>query len=207
MLKDKIAGKRIILASNSPRRRQLLTDAGIEFVTAGKYECEERYPEGLPAESVAGYLSELKSFGYPRLLGENDILITADTVVTIDGLVLGKPAGRDEALCMLRRLSGRTHTVITGVTLRTRSRKRTFDVRSSVTFRELTDEELAYYVDNFRPYDKAGAYGIQEWIGYTAAERLEGSFYNVMGLPVQRVYTELESFVGGCADDKKCGEE
>ena len=132
---------------------------------------------------------------YPEPLGGKDILITADTVVIADGRILGKPAGRETALDMLRSLSGRSHSVITGVTLRNGSRSRTFDSRTKVFFKQLSDEEIDYYVDRYRPYDKAGAYGIQEWIGYVAIEQIEGSFYNVMGLPVQKLLTELEIFI------------
>ena len=144
---------------------------------------------------MPAYLSCLKSEAFPRPLTGREILLTADTVVLLDGAVLGKPEGRSEALAMLGRLSDHRHTVITGVTLRTARQRHTFSVRSDVFFRTLTDEEITYYVDTFRPYDKAGAYGIQEWIGYAAIERIEGSFYNVMGLPVQRLYVELEQFV------------
>ena len=194
LLHEKLNGKRLILASGSPRRRQLLTEAGLPFVAAGKYECDETWPEGLPACRVAEWLSELKSRSYPLPLDENDILITADTTVIVGDEVLGKPSGRSEAVAMLRSLSGRSHKVVTGVTLRSPSRIHTFSAVTQVAFRELSDEETAYYVDNFRPYDKAGAYGIQEWIGYAAVERIEGSFYNVMGLPVQRLYVELDHF-------------
>ena len=195
LLHRKLEDKEIILASNSPRRRQLMTDAGIPFVVAGKYPCDETYPHDMPACEVPQHIAGLKSRAYPEPLADNQILVTADTVVAVDGMVLGKPAGRDEALCMLGLLSGRTHTVITGVMLRSARRTLSFSAESRVTFRALTDEERAYYVDTFRPYDKAGAYGIQEWIGYAAVERIEGSFYNVMGLPVQRLYTELDKFL------------
>ena len=195
LLHERLKDKHLILASASPRRRQLLADTGLTFDVADKFPCDETWPDELPAAKVAPYLSQLKSRAYPRPLADNDILITADTVVMIDGCVLGKPAGRDDALQMLGRLSGRTHTVVTGVTLRSATRSRTFSADSAVTFRRLTDEELAYYVDTFRPYDKAGAYGIQEWIGCVAVERIEGSFYNVMGLPVQRLYVELGKFL------------
>ena len=185
----------LILASRSPRRRQLLADCGLEFSLAGDYEVVEEYPRDLPADEVAAFLSRLKSEAYPEPLGGKDILITADTVVIADGRILGKPAGRETALDMLRSLSGRSHSVITGVTLRNGSRSRTFDSRTKVFFKQLSDEEIDYYVDRDRPYDKAGAYGIQEWIGYVAIERIEGSFYNVMGLPVQKLLTELEIFI------------
>lgn len=168
----------------------------MRFVLAPKFECDESYPATLPAAEVAAFLSALKSNAYPEPLDEEDILITADTTVVVDERVLGKPADREEAYEMLRAMSGRSHRVYTGVTLRSKSRLHTFSVESEVTFREISDEEILYYIDNYRPYDKAGAYGIQEWIGYVAIERIEGSFYNVMGLPIQRLYTELLAFVG-----------
>ena len=195
LLHEKLKDKRLILASNSPRRRQLLTDAGISFEPADKYECDERVPADIPISDTAEYIAALKSRAYPKPLAANEILMTADTVVIVGGRVLGKPADRTDALRMLRMLSGKSHTVATGVMFRTTHSSRIFRTETSVTFRELTDEELEYYVDTFRPYDKAGAYGIQEWIGYAAVERIEGSFYNVMGLPVQRVYKELEDFL------------
>lgn len=195
LLHEKLRPYRLLLASQSPRRRELLRGCGLPYETAPRYACEEVYPDKLAAEEVPGYLSQLKSDAYPLPLAPGDILLTADTVVVLDGHVLGKPADRDEAFAMLRRLSGHCHTVVSGVTLRTSKRRRTFSVRSDVWFRTLTDEEITYYLDNHRPYDKAGSYGIQEWIGYAAIERIDGSFYNVMGLPVQRVYTELEKFI------------
>lgn len=175
----------------------MLSDAGLEHTLAERFECEEIYPADLPAAEVAEYLSRLKSEAYPAALEARDILLTADTVVVAGGAVLGKPADRDAAVDMLRRLSGREHEVITGVTLRDAERVRSFSARSQVRFRRLADEEIDYYVDNYRPMDKAGAYGIQEWIGYVGIEGIEGSFYNVMGLPVQRVYCELDAFVEG----------
>ena len=195
LLHEKRADKHLILASASPRRRQLMADAGLEFTLAPKFECDESYPDTLPAAEVASYLSSLKSEAYPEPLSEGEILVTADTTVVVDERVLGKPADREEACEMLRAMSGRSHTVYTGVTLRSCEKKHTFAVATLVYFREMSDDEIAYYVDNYRPYDKAGAYGIQEWIGYVAIERIEGSFYNVMGLPVQRLYTELISFL------------
>ena len=141
------------------------------------------------------YLSRLKSHAYPAPLGPKEILLTADTVVVLGSRVLGKPHGRDEALQMLRDLAGCRHTVVSGVTFRTAEREHSFEARTDVWFRELREEEIAYYVDTFRPFDKAGSYGIQEWIGYAAIERIEGSFYNVMGLPIQKVYTELDKFL------------
>ena len=196
LLHEKLADRQLILASASPRRRQLMEDAGLKFTLAPKFECEESYPDSLPAAEVAAYLSTLKSEAYPEPLGEGDILVTADTTVVIDERVLGKPADRADAIEMLRAMSGRSHKVYTGVTLRSSEKMHTFAVETDVYFRTMSEEEIAYYVDNYRPYDKAGAYGIQEWIGYVAIERIEGSFYNVMGLPIQRLYTELLAFIG-----------
>lgn len=197
LLHDRLKDFRLILASQSPRRQQLLADAGLEYVLAPRFECDEVFPDDMAADDVAGYLSRLKSEAYPEVLGERDILLTADTVVVVDNDILGKPASREEAVAMIEHLSGRRHKVITGVTLRSCSAVKTFSVCSDVVFRTLSAEEIAYYVDEYRPMDKAGAYGIQEWIGYVGIERIEGSFYNVMGLPVQRVYVELDKFLQG----------
>ena len=195
LLHEKLKSYNIILASASPRRRELLKATGIEYRLAPKFECDEVYPTTIEVEDVAPYLSRLKSHAYPESLGHNDILITADTTVVLDSEVLGKPKDRDEACSMLARLSGREHRVITGVTLRMADTERTFASVSKVRFAELSDEQIAYYVDNFSPMDKAGAYGIQEWIGYVGIESIEGSFYNVMGLPIQRLCRELECFI------------
>lgn len=195
LLNDKLKPYRLLLASQSPRRRELMTGCGLPYELAPKYDCEEVYPADLPAEEVPLYLSQLKSRAYPEPLASDDILLTADTVVVLDGEVLGKPHGREEAVGMLRRLSGRRHTVVSGVTLRNAERMHTFEARTSVWFRTLSDEEIEYYIDTYRPFDKAGSYGIQEWIGYAAIERIEGSFYNVMGLPIQKVYVELDKFL------------
>lgn len=195
LLHDKLKEFRVILASASPRRRELLKATGIEYQMAQKFECEENYPKSIPAEEVASYLSALKSHAYPNALAYNDILITADTVVVLNGKVLGKPADEAEAHAMLSELSGSEHTVITGVTLRSADKEHTFASSSTVRFAELSEEQIAYYIEQYRPMDKAGAYGIQEWIGYVGIEGIEGSFYNVMGLPVQRLYRELECFI------------
>lgn len=195
LLHEKLRSRRLLLASQSPRRRELMSGCGLPYELAPKYDCEELYPADLAAEEVPVYLSQLKSRAYPGPLGEGDILLTADTVVVLDGRVLGKPHGRDEAVGMLRDLAGRRHTVVSGVTFRTSAHMHSFEARTSVWFRALSDEEIAYHVDTFRPFDKAGSYGIQEWIGYAAIERIEGSFYNVMGLPIQKVYTELDKFL------------
>ena len=195
LLHDKLKSYRLILASQSPRRRQLLADAGIEYELAPRFECDEVFPEDLPAAEVAEYLSRLKSEAYPLQLEKNDILLTADTVVVAGGEVLGKPADRADAIAIIEKLSGKEHEVITGVTLRSADAVKSFSSHSKVHFRTLSREEIEYYVDTYSPMDKAGAYGIQEWIGYVGIEGIEGSFYNVMGLPIQRVYCELNEFV------------
>ena len=196
LLHDKLKAWHLILASQSPRRRQLLSEANIDYQRAPKFECDEVYPDELPAVEVAEYLSRLKSEAYPQPLGERDILLTADTVVVAHNRILGKPASADEAVAMIELLSAGEHEVITGVTLRSAERVKSFSSHSKVRFRELSREEIEYYVKTYAPMDKAGAYGIQEWIGYVGIEGIEGSFYNVMGLPVQRLYCELDSFVG-----------
>ncbi|MBE6173961.1 MAG: septum formation protein Maf [Rikenellaceae bacterium] len=195
LLQDRLKNYRLILASASPRRRELLASCDIDFTLAEKFECEECYPADLEAERVAEYLSQLKSEAYPQALTEGDILLTADTVVIAGGEILGKPKDRADAERILQTLSGATHKVVTGVTLRTTTQRISFSAESLVTFRLLENEEIAYYIEKYHPMDKAGAYGIQEWIGYVGIERIEGSFYNVMGLPVQRLYVELQRLI------------
>lgn len=195
LLHKKLENYNLILASASPRRRQLLADCGIQFTLAEKFECDETFPATMPCCEVAQHISALKSNAYPNPLSEKDILLTADTVVIAENKILGKPADRAEAVEMLTLLSGRKHTVITGVTIRTATHTHSFSVESSVYFRALTSEEMDYYIDTYKPFDKAGAYGIQEWIGYVAIEGIEGSFFNVMGLPVQHLYVELDLFI------------
>lgn len=183
----------IVLASNSPRRRELLAGLDLEYEVKVLPGIDESYPDTLDAEEIPQYISREKAAAYEAVLRENDLVITADTIVWTDGQVLGKPKDEEEAKSMLRRLSGRTHQVITGVTLLTKTMKRTFAVTSDVTFDTLTEEEIDYYVERYRPLDKAGAYGIQEWIGYVGVSALRGSYFNVMGLPVQRLYQELKT--------------
>ncbi len=185
---------KLILASRSPRRRELMTGAGLLFTVADGYEVEEVWPEGTPPEEVPEYLARLKSDAYPHPLADGEILITADTVVILDGSILGKPKGRAEAIGMIEGLSGREHTVATGVCIRGAHRAKSFTAISRVAFRELERAEIEYYVDTFKPFDKAGAYAIQEWIGLVGVKSVEGSFYNVMGLPIQRLYVELKEF-------------
>lgn len=182
---------RLLLASKSPRRRQLLGELGypVEFISL---DVDEHVPEGTPAADTAELLARRKAEACRQsVIGDGDILVAADTVVVLGDKVLGKPADRDEALAMLRSLSGRSHAVYTGVCLRTASQTRSFTERTDVHFRSLSDDELAYYVDHYRPFDKAGSYGIQEWIGMVGISRIEGCFYNVMGLPVARVYEAI----------------
>ena len=195
LLIDRLKNHRILLASKSPRRRELLKGCGLEFEIAEGRDAEESFPADMPLGEVAEYLSKIKSEAYADMLTEGDILITADTVVIAAEEILGKPKDREDAVRMLRLLSGSSHEVVTGVTLRTTSRERSFSCRSVVRFREMSDGEIEYYIDTYHPYDKAGAYGIQEWIGYVAISGIEGSFYNVMGLPVQMLWVELEKFV------------
>jgi septum formation protein len=184
----------IILASNSPRRKELLSGLDLDYEVKVLPDIEESYPETLPTEEIPLYIAEEKAAAYREMMAENDLIITADTVVVLGKEVLGKPADLDDARRMLRELSGQTHQVITGVCLMTKERKRSFAVTTDVTFKELTDEEIDYYVETYRPLDKAGAYGIQEWIGYIGVTGLNGSYFNVMGLPVQRIYNELKVF-------------
>ena len=182
----------VILASGSPRRRELLSMLDVDFTVDTSHSVDETVPAGLAAEKVAPYLSRLKAEGYPIAPGEKKLVITADTVVIIDGKVLGKPIDEADARAMLARLQGRTQKVVTGVTLRTAASMETFSAESEVEFAPLTDDEIAYYVGTYRPLDKAGAYGIQEWIGAAGIKGITGSFYNVMGLPVQRLYARLK---------------
>jgi septum formation protein len=172
-----------------------LADAGLPFTLAESYEVDEVWPTEIPAAEVAAYLAALKSDAYPASLAAGDILLTADTTVVVDERVLGKPAAEDEAIEMLTALSGRAHKVFTGVTLRTPDRRETFTAETTVWFRALAAEEIAHYVKDFRPLDKAGAYAIQEWIGHVGIERIEGSFYNVMGLPIQMIYAKLNAMI------------
>jgi septum formation protein len=194
MLRSKLHNYNIILASQSPRRKGLLSEIGIIYSTAVDHNLDESYPDGLDKFQIPVHLSEKKSSVYGQLSG-NDLLITADTIVWMEGEVIGKPAGADEAVTMLRKLSGRMHEVITGVTLRTKDKMQSFHSLTEVFFADLSEEEIDHYVKKYKPYDKAGAYGIQEWIGYVGVERINGSYQNVMGLPVQKLYRVLEDFI------------
>ena len=184
----------ILLASNSPRRRELLAGLDIEYRVTALPEVDESYPATLSGEEIPLYISQEKAAAYRSQMKENTLLITADTIVWLDGRVYGKPHDLDDAKAMLRALSGKTHTVITGVTLTSMQKQISFAVSTEVDFAPLADDEIDYYVDRYRPLDKAGAYGVQEWIGYIGVTGLHGSYYNVMGLPIQRLYTELKRF-------------
>ena len=185
---------KLILASNSPRRKELLAGLGIPFEVRVLQDIDEEYPDNLPVNEVARYIAKEKADAYRRIVAPDELIITADTVVIVGDEILGKPVDEADAVRMLRLLSGRTHQVTTGVCLLTTAKESCFDVTTDVTFKTLSDEEIDYYVNHYRPFDKAGAYGIQEWIGYIGVTGLQGSYYNVMGLPVQRIYQELTKY-------------
>ncbi len=191
---DNLKKYKIVLVSASPRRRELLQNLGLRFKVRTLLGVDESYPDTLRGEDIPRYISRKKAEAYRLSMAPDELLIAADTVVCLDGMTLGKPREADNAKRMLRALSGRFHQVITGVTIMTAGRTENFAVTSQVKFAQLTDEEIDYYVDNYLPFDKAGAYGIQEWIGMVAVEELRGSYFNVMGLPVQRLYTTLKTF-------------
>ncbi|EJX08095.1 septum formation protein Maf [gut metagenome] len=188
---DNLKKYKVILASNSPRRKQLLTGLGVDYEVRTLPDVDESYPSSLQGADIPLYISQQKANAYRDMLQPGELMITADTIVWLHGEVLGKPGNRDEAIAMLHRLSGCTHEVFTGVALTTTEWQRNFASQTEVRFAELSDEEIAYYVDQFQPLDKAGAYGVQEWIGYIGVENISGSYFNIMGLPVQRLYREL----------------
>ncbi len=191
---DNLKKYKIVLASNSPRRKELLQRLGVQFKIRTLFGIDESYPNSLRGEDIACYISRNKAKAYRGSMGADELLITADTIVYKDGEVFGKPHNVADAKMMLHLLSGGVHQVITGVTILTHERMENFAVTSHVKFSKLTDEEIDFYVDNYLPFDKAGAYGIQEWIGLVAVEELRGSYFNVMGLPVQRLYQKLKTF-------------
>ena len=183
---------KIILASNSPRRRELLKGLDIDFTVKVLPDIKESYPADLPSAEVASYIAGEKADAYKDLLSEDEMVITADTIVVLGTEILGKPKDEADARRMLQELSGKTHQVITGVCMMTREKRRVFSVITDVTFKEFTADEITHYITKYQPYDKAGAYGIQEWIGYIGVTALNGSYFNVMGFPVQRIYSELQ---------------
>ena len=183
----------IVLASNSPRRKELLSGLDIDYIVKVLPNIDESYPEELQIEEIPLFIAKKKAEAYNDYLKDETMLITADTIVALNGVVYGKPKDETDAKRMLRILSGHTHTVITGVCITTKDKQRAFAVSSEVKFAEINDEEIDYYVTKYKPFDKAGAYGIQEWIGYIAVEHISGSYFNIMGLPVQRLYQELKT--------------
>ena len=191
---DNLKKYKIVLVSASPRRKELLQNLGLTFKVRTLFGIDEQYPDTLRGEDIPRFISRKKAEAYRSSMADDELLIAADTVVCLDGRTLGKPHDAQEAKDMLHNLSGRFHQVITGVTVMTKDRMENFAVTSQVKFADLTDEEVDYYVDNYLPFDKAGAYGIQEWIGMVAVEELRGSYFNVMGLPVQRLYNVLKKF-------------
>jgi septum formation protein len=191
---ERINGFDIVLASASPRRHDLLSELGVKFRTTEIQNIDESYPENLGGREIALFLARKKSLAYNQVIKPATILITADTIVWHKGKVLSKPADRDEAVSMLRELSGQSHEVYTGVSLKSANKERSFCACTEVSFDKLSGEEIAYYVDTCNPEDKAGAYGIQEWIGLAGVTKIEGSYFNVMGLPVRELYRELEAF-------------
>ena len=195
MLLDDLKRYNVILASNSPRRRELLADLGIDFQVKTLEGVDESYPHDLPVLEIAEYISRKKAHAYRSQMSADQLIITADTVVILGDEVLGKPADDADARRMLRELSGKTHKVVTGVTIATTCNIKSFSAVTDVEFAPLSDEDINYYVDHFRPLDKAGAYGIQEWIGCMGVRHISGSFYNVMGLPLHRLYSELNQFI------------
>ncbi|MFO8020897.1 MAG: Maf family nucleotide pyrophosphatase [Perlabentimonas sp.] len=195
LLHNSLKGLKLVLASKSPRRQHLLAELGVPFEVRLNGEVDESYPPDLPHTEIPVYLAQKKAKPLLKTLAENEVLITSDTIVWCSEQVLGKPTDRSDAIAILQELSGKRHDVITGVSLIFKGNEHSFAATTQVFFKELSQEEIIYYVDKYKPYDKAGAYGIQEWIGYVGVERIDGSYFNVMGLPVQRLYTELQSFI------------
>ena len=185
---------KIILASNSPRRKELLAGIDVQFEVRVIQDIDESYPADLPTKDIAEYISHKKAAVYQQQMAPDELIITADTIVVLGNEVMGKPHDEADARRMLGELSGRTHQVITGVTLTTIQKQISFSVETDVTFKQLSDSEIDYYVSHYKPFDKAGAYGIQEWIGHIGVTGLQGSYFNVMGLPVQRIYEALRQF-------------
>ncbi|WP_281644772.1 Maf-like protein [Bacteroides zoogleoformans] len=188
---DNLKKYKIILASNSPRRKELLSGLGVEYEVRTLPDVDESYPETLKGTAIPLYISEEKADAYRGMMQPNELMITADTIVWLDEKVLGKPRNRKDAMQMLRAMSGRSHEVFTGVCLTTTEWQRSFTAATEVRFSNLSEEEIVYYVDKYQPMDKAGAYGVQEWIGFIGVEYISGSYYNIMGLPVQKLYREL----------------
>ena len=188
---DNLEKYKVILASGSPRRRELMAGLGVNYEVRILPDVDESYPDILQGEEIPLYIAKEKADAYIPMMQPDELIITADTIVWLDGKVLGKPRDREDALQMLRTMSGRTHEVFTGVCITTTDWQRSFTAQTEVRFATLSEDEIIYYVDNFKPMDKAGAYGVQEWIGFIGVENISGSYYNIMGLPVQKLYREL----------------
>ena len=188
---DNLEKYKVILASGSPRRRELMEGLGVNYEVRILPDVDESYPHTLQGEEIPLYIAKEKADAYIPMMQPDELIITADTIVWLDGKVLGKPRDREDALQMLRTMSGRTHEVFTGVCITTTDWQRSFTAQTEVRFATLSEDEIIYYVDNFKPMDKAGAYGVQEWIGFIGVENISGSYYNIMGLPVQKLYREL----------------
>lgn len=195
MLSEKLKGINLVLASKSPRRQQLLRELGLDFEVRSNGDDDEIFPDGLSMTEIPVYLAQHKAKTLLSKLKENEILITSDTIVWCNGHVIGKPEDSNDAFRILSMLSGSKHTVVTGVCLSSIKASKCFFATTDVFFRKLSDDEIWYYIHNYKPFDKAGAYGIQEWIGFIGVERIEGSYFNVMGLPVQKLYVELQQYV------------
>ncbi len=189
---DNLKKYKVVLASNSPRRKELLTGLGIEYVVKTMPDVDESFPDSLVSDEIPAYIAREKANAYRTIIEKDELIITADTIVWIDGEVLGKPENTEDARKMLKKLSGMTHQVITGVCLTTQQWQRDFTATTEVRFAMLTEDEIDYYVEKYAPMDKAGAYGVQEWIGFIGVESISGSYFNVMGLPIQRLYRELK---------------
>ncbi|MDR0421066.1 MAG: Maf family nucleotide pyrophosphatase [Prevotellaceae bacterium] len=195
MLINTLKKYNIILASQSPRRAELMRGLGLNFIQTKLSNTDESYPKGLNKNEIPIYVAQKKSDAYSQKLNDNDILITVDTIVLCNGEVFGKPKDRNDAFNMLKILSNNTHEVISGVYMRSTAKTRSFSVISTVRFKNFTDDEINFYIDTYQPYDKAGSYGIQEWIGFVGLLKIEGSYFNVMGLPTQNLYAELKMFI------------
>jgi len=191
---ENISGYNLILASNSPRRNELMTGLGLKYSVKTLKDVDESYPDHLKGQDIAQYIAAKKAEAFRSRMGERDLVITADTIVCKDDQVYGKPVDKLDAIRMLRSLSGQSHWVYTGVCLTSRKHQRIFTAATEVFFSCLTEEEILWYVEHYKPFDKAGAYGVQEWIGFVGVERISGSYFNVMGLPVHQLYTELKQF-------------
>lgn len=193
MLKNRLKSKNLILASGSPRRQELLKSLGVPFEIRIR-EIDEVYPKHLKKSEISDYLAQLKSNAFVEELNPKDLLITSDTIVWYHNMALGKPKSKDDAFQMLQKLSGKTHEVITSVCLKSLQKEDIFNSTTKVTFKELSSEEIQFYIDNYNPMDKAGAYGIQDWIGQIGVTKIEGSYFNVMGFPIHKIYSQLLKF-------------